>query len=77
MVTRHVMRNLVKRVSVMKIEGLPVIDVATWSTSFAARVRRTSRAHFQPFARYSPEAFSIIGFRPASIIFGFSGLLMM
>jgi hypothetical protein len=23
-------------------------------------------AHFQPFARYSPEAFSIIGFRPAS-----------
>jgi hypothetical protein len=50
---------------------------ATWSTSFAARVRRTSRAHFQPFARYSPEAFSIIGFRPASIIFGFSGLQMM
>jgi hypothetical protein len=40
------MRNLVKRVSVMKIEGLPVIDVATWSTSFAARVRRTSRAHY-------------------------------
>ena len=34
-------------------------------------------AHFQPFARYSPEAFSIIGFRPASIIFGFSGLQMM
>jgi hypothetical protein len=46
-------------------------------TSFTARARRTSRAHIQPFARYSPEAFSIIGFRPASIIFGFSGLQMM